>query len=103
LDFCTIANYFRKYNSINLIKSLKMDIQTRKLALIQAFLKIQNEDVISKIEKLLNHEIKISDKENFEPMTIDRFNASIDKSMENSKLGRLTEAKIFKSEIDSWS
>jgi hypothetical protein len=80
-----------------------MDIQTRKLELIQAFLKIQSEDIISKIEKILNNEIKNSGKEDFAPMTMETFNARINQSMEDSKMGRLTEAKKFKSEIDSWN
>jgi len=44
-----------------------MDIQTRKIAFVQEFLKLQNEDLISRFEKLLRTE-KSSKKDNdFQP------------------------------------
>jgi len=80
-----------------------MDLQTRKLELIQEFLKIQSEDVISRLEKILRKENKNSDKENFKPMTIEEFNSRIDQSMEDSKNGRLIESSELKAKIDKWN
>ncbi|MGB3343209.1 MAG: hypothetical protein WBA61_04805 [Aequorivita sp.] len=80
-----------------------MDLQTRKLELIQEFLKIQSEDVISRIEKILRKENKISEKEDFKPMTIEEFNSRIDQSMEDSNNGRLIEASELKTKIDKWN
>ncbi|SDB52325.1 hypothetical protein SAMN03097699_1895 [Flavobacteriaceae bacterium MAR_2010_188] len=80
-----------------------MDLQTRKLELIQEFLKIQSEDVISRLEKILRKENKISENENFKPMTIEEFNSRIDQSMEDSKNGRLIEASELKAKIDKWN
>lgn len=80
-----------------------MDLQTRKLELIQKFLKIQSEDVISRIEKILSKENKISDNEDFKPMTIEEFNSRIDQSMEDSNNGRLIEASELKAKIDKWN
>ena len=48
-----------------------MDLQTRKLELIQEFLKIQSEDVISRLENILRKENKLAQDENFKPMTIE--------------------------------
>ena len=80
-----------------------MDLQTRKLELIQEFLKIQSEDVISRIEKILRKENKISENEDFKPMTIEEFNYRIDQSMEDSNNGRLIEASELKAKIDKWN
>ena len=80
-----------------------MDLQTRKLELIQEFLKIQSEDVISSLEKILRKENKISENEDFKPMTIEEFSSRIDQSMEDSKNARLIEASELKSKIDKWN
>jgi predicted transcriptional regulator len=80
-----------------------MDLQTRKLELIQEFLKIQSEDVISRLEKILRKENKNSDNENFKTMTIEEFNSRIDQSMEDSKNGRLIESNELKAKIDKWN
>jgi hypothetical protein len=65
-----------------------VDLQTRKLELIQGFLKIQREDLISRIEKVLIKENKNPKRQYVKPMTMDEFNSRIDKSMEDSKNGR---------------
>ncbi|GGW47749.1 hypothetical protein [Arenibacter certesii] len=80
-----------------------MDLQTRKLALIQEFLKIQSEEVISRLEKILKKENQQSGHEDLKPMTIEEFNSRIDQSMEDSKNGRLIEASELKAKIDKWS
>ena len=80
-----------------------MDLQTRKLELIQEFLKIQSEDVISRLEKILRKENKTLENEGFKPMTIEEFNSRIDQSMDDSKNGRLIEASELKAKIDKWN
>jgi len=80
-----------------------MDLQTRKLELIQEFLKVQSEDVILRLEKILKKEKKESEREHIKPMTIEEFNSRIDQSMEDSKNGRLIEANELKAKIDKWN
>ena len=72
-----------------------MDLQTRKIEFVQEFLKVQSEEVISRLEKILWKENKSLDKEDFKPMTIEEFNLRIDKSMEDSKNGRLIQGNRF--------
>ncbi len=74
-----------------------MDIQTRKIEFIQAFLKLQSENVIARFEEMLKME-----NEEFQPMTIQEFNKRIDKSMEDSKNGRLIESSKLKEKIEQW-
>lgn len=38
---------------LELHKKIKMDLQTRKITFVQEFLKIQSEEVIIRLEKLL--------------------------------------------------
>ena len=63
-----------------------MDIQTRKLEFIQEFLKIQSEEIISRLERILKN---IDD--DFSPLTIEEFNSRIDQSLEDSKNDKVIE------------
>tara|TARA_B100002049_G_scaffold224960_1_gene196665 strand:- start:404 stop:637 length:234 start_codon:yes stop_codon:yes gene_type:complete len=57
-----------------------MNIETRKIEFIQEFLKLQSEEAISKLEKILKKEKNTSDEKLFKPMTINELNKRIDKS-----------------------
>ena len=60
-----------------------MDIQTRKIEFVQAFLKLQNEEMISLFERIL----KSGKKDNFQPMSIDELNKRIDQSEKDFETG----------------
>ena len=74
-----------------------MDIQTRKIQFVQAFLKLQSEKVIYRFEELLK-----SENEDFKPMTMKEFNKRIDKSLLDSKNDSVTEATELLNEIKEW-
>lgn len=80
-----------------------MDIQTRKIVFVQEFLKLQSEEVIARLEKILMKEEPTSTVQGIEPMSIEKFNERIDKSMNDSKNGRLIKASDLKSKIEKWS
>lgn len=79
-----------------------MDIQTRKIEFVQAFLKLQNEKLIARFEKLLNKEAKPSKSDSLKPMSSKELNERIDKSLKDSKNGRLTEVSKLISETKKW-
>ena len=79
-----------------------MDLQSRKIEFVQAFLKLQSEEVVTQLEKLLKKETK-KIKPDLKPMTIDQYKERINKSIEDSKNGRLTEVDDLLSEIEGWS
>jgi len=79
-----------------------MDLQTRKIEFIQEFLKLQSEEAISRLEKLLKKEKKETEKST-QPITVEQLNRRIDKSMEDSKKGKLTESNNLLREIEKWS
>lgn len=62
-----------------------MDIQARKIEFVQEFLKIQSEDVISRLEKILKKETNAVEKNDLKPLSIDEFNNRIDKSENDFK------------------
>tara|TARA_R110002126_G_scaffold289321_2_gene444027 strand:+ start:85 stop:318 length:234 start_codon:yes stop_codon:yes gene_type:complete len=57
-----------------------MNLETRKIEFVQEFLKLQSEEVISRFEKILNTETKVSKEQIFEPMTQTELNERIEKS-----------------------
>ena len=77
-----------------------MDIQTRKIAFIQEFLKLQNEELLFRLESLLRtDESKNND---FKPMTIDELKQSIDQSINDAENGKLTTSDELLAEIEKW-
>lgn len=79
-----------------------MDIQARKLHFIQEFLRVADEELIGKLERLLRTERKKKlDKELF-PISLKELNEMIDKSEDDFANGRETEARNLLNQIDSW-
>ena len=78
-----------------------MDIQTRKLEFIKEFLKLQNEELITRLENLLL--TSKSKNDDFKQMTIDELNSRVDQSMSDSKNDRLTNSDDLIAEIEKWS
>ncbi len=64
-----------------------MNIQTRKIEFIQAFLQLQNEESISRFEQLLKAE------KEFKPMTIEELNRRIKRSEDDFKNNRFKTTK----------
>ena len=79
-----------------------MDLQTRKLTFMREFLNIQSEDIVDRFEKMLKKEKKRSVGKDFQPMTLDEFNKSIDQSMLDSNNGKLTHIDELIKEIEGW-
>jgi hypothetical protein len=57
-----------------------MDLEARKIEFIQDFLKIKNEDVIYRLEKIMIEEKNVSNDQIFMPMTQEELNNRIDQS-----------------------
>tara|TARA_R110002050_G_scaffold74772_4_gene160101 strand:- start:326 stop:559 length:234 start_codon:yes stop_codon:yes gene_type:complete len=57
-----------------------MDLEARKIEFVQEFLKLQSEEAVSRLEKILRKEKNASNERIFEPMTQDELNKRIDKS-----------------------
>jgi len=79
-----------------------MDIQARKISLIQEFLRINSEELINKLDRFLHDEKKKYYEKELKPMSLDNFNDMIDKAEEDSVNGRVVEAKNLKKDIEKW-
>ena len=79
-----------------------MDLQSVKINFIQDFLKLKNEQAISKLVAVLNQEKKKIYSQNLKPMDTDSFGNMIDKAEEDAKHGRIKDAKQIRNEIKSW-
>lgn len=80
-----------------------MDLETRKISFVQEFLRLQNEEIVSGLEKLLRkRKIELIEK-NLKPMTMEQYNSEIDQALEDSKNGRMVKATDLKSKIQKWN
>jgi hypothetical protein len=79
-----------------------MDLEARKLSFVQEFLRIQDEDIIIGLEKLLRKEKAKWVEENLKPMTKEEYQSEVDKAMEDSEKGRMTKASELKEKIKEW-
>ena len=80
-----------------------MNIETRKITFIQEFLKLQNEEIVIGLEKLLHKRKAELIEDEMKPMSMEKFNSDIEQSLEDSKNGRTISAKKLRDEIQKWS
>jgi len=77
-----------------------MDIQSRKLAFIQAFLNLQNEEMIGQFEKLMKKAKNMDEENQFKPFSIEEMNERISRSEDdfNNKKFKTTSELLSKYE-----
>ncbi|MCT4697520.1 MULTISPECIES: hypothetical protein [Flavobacteriaceae] len=80
-----------------------MDLEARKITFVQEFLRLQNVEIVSGLEKLLRKRKAELIENNFKPMTMEQYDAEIDQAMEDSKNGRMIKATDLKAKIQKWS
>jgi len=79
-----------------------MDLEARKISFVQEFLRLQNEEIISGLEKLLRErKVELIEK-NLKPMSMDQYNVEMDQAMEDSKNGRMIKATDLKAKVQKW-
>ncbi len=79
-----------------------MSLEARKISFVQEFLKVQNEDIVKSLEKLLHKaQAKANDKR-FSPMSIEEFHARIEQSERDIAAGRVISNDDLEKEIQSW-
>lgn len=80
-----------------------MDLESRKISFVQEFLRLQNEEIISGLEKLLRKRKAELVEKNLKPMTIEQYKDDIDLAMEDSKNGRMIKATDLKEKTKKWN
>lgn len=74
-----------------------MNIDTRKLAFIQRFAQLKDENILKKFEQLFELE-----GQHLQPMSEEEYQSHVREGMENYKSGRVTNHEDFQKEIKSW-
>ena len=82
---------------------MNMDLEARKISFVQEFLRLQNEDIVVGLEKLLRKRKKELFEQNLSPMTLDQLKAEIDLALTDSNNDDVTRAKDLKDKINKWT
>lgn len=79
-----------------------MDLEARKISFVQEFLRLESEEIVIHLEKILHKQkVELIDQE-MKSMSIDQFNKEIDQSLDDVTNGRIISAKDLKSKIKKW-
>lgn len=79
-----------------------MDIQARKIHFVQEFLRVADDELVTKLENLLRIEREKKLNKELHPMSLKEFNEIIDQSEDDLKNGRVIEAGNLFIQIDTW-
>ncbi len=80
-----------------------MDLEAKKISFVQEFLRLQNEEIINGLEKMLHkRKAELLEKE-MKPMSMQQFNKEIDQALNDSQNGRLIKGSDLKSKVQKWS
>lgn len=79
-----------------------MSIQARKLVLIEEFLRISDESLITKIESFIKNKKKLSHENNLKPMSLDDFHDMIMQSNQDSEAGRVISHEELRKKVRKW-
>lgn len=80
-----------------------MDLESRKIEFVQEFLRLQNEEIVSGLEKLLRKKKVELIKRNLQPMTMEEYDAEMDQAESDSKNGGMIDVNALKAKIQKWN
>ncbi len=80
----------------------EMDIQTRKYQFIEGFIRLDNINIIEKLESVLKKEKQLEFKKALVPMTKKELIARAEKSNDDIKKGKVISHKDLISESENW-
>lgn len=80
-----------------------MDLEARKISFVQEFLRLQNEDIVSGLEKLLHSRKAEILEQQLKPITHQQFNSDIDRSLDDIDNNRIVEAQALKDKFRKWN
>jgi hypothetical protein len=79
-----------------------MNIQARKLNLIEEFLRISDESLITKLESFIKQEKKVSHERNLKPMSLNELHEMMDQAKHESDAGRVISHQELKKKVKTW-
>jgi len=72
------------------------------LDLIEEFLRINDESLITKLETFIKQEKKITHERNLIPMSISEFNEMIDQAIQDSAAGKVVSHNELMKKVKAW-
>lgn len=79
-----------------------MNIQAKKLVLIEELLRINDEGFITKLELLIKDEKEKLHEKDLKPMSLNDFHKMIDQAKKDSNEGRVISHNDLKKKVKSW-
>lgn len=79
-----------------------MDMQEKKLKLIEEFLRISDEHVLDKLEAIIRMENQKKYSEGIKPMSLNELHEMIDEAKLDYQNGRVTSHEDLKKEVLTW-
>jgi hypothetical protein len=79
-----------------------MSIQARKLVLIEEFLRISDDCIITKLESFIKQEKKVSHEGSLKPMSLKEFHEMIDQAKQDSDAGLVISHQELKKRVKTW-
>ena len=79
-----------------------MNIEARKLELIEEFLRISDESIIEKLEVLIRVEKRKLYEQELKPMSVNEFHDMIDQAKLDKEDGRVISHKDLKKRVKTW-
>jgi hypothetical protein len=80
-----------------------MDIQSRKLQFIQDFLRYADDSIVEKFEMLLESLRKTECEKSISKITIEQYEARINKAFDDVKNNRIKSTEDLQNDILTWS
>lgn len=65
-----------------------MEIEAKKIKLVQDILKLEDEDLLTELEQLLKHRRFVSHKDYFVPISVEELEGRLDKAVSDVDSGR---------------
>ncbi|WP_396174489.1 hypothetical protein [Flavobacterium sp.] len=79
-----------------------MNLEARKISLVQEFLRVDNEKIIIALENLLHKRKSELFEENLKPMSLKQFNDEVDQAIDDEENSRLISAQDLKKKVQKW-
>jgi siroheme synthase (precorrin-2 oxidase/ferrochelatase) len=83
-------------------KNYDMNIQARKLLLIEEFLRISDEHLIAKLESFIRQENKETRERELAPMSLNELHEMIALAIQDSDAGRVISHQELKKKVKTW-
>lgn len=80
-----------------------MNLEARKLSLVQEFLRIDNENIIGALEQFLHKRKADFFEQNLKPKSLQQFYQEINQALEDENDNNVVSAKELKEKIQKWS